>query len=421
MQDNEVIESVEQEEELEEAGIPGAGKNKDGMKKVKTEVDDVGTDPTVNDASKPEYTKSVNKAASNSAPKTSVKEQASKMSLIKSIYDKLDEMSREEVEEVLGALNEVDDAEEITEEQIMKYLLDEGYTEQEIADMSEEDIASILEGMEKTSKKETAEKKAVIAKEDMEADLAGDVQALIEGEELSEEFKEKAATIFEAAVFARVNEEIANRVEKLEEQYQVELEKAINENRSSMIEKIDDFMNYVIKEWMEENQLAIDKGIRSEVVEDFMVGLKNLFVEHYIDIPDEKVDLVDDLFAKVEDLEESLNSEIQKNIETAKELKEYKKMDVMYTVSEGLTEVEIEKLQKLSEGISFNNEEEYAEKLNMIKENYFKSNEKQQVLTEDTVEDELNETSHDADDSNYGMANEAIRRYADAISRTLKK
>ena len=96
-------------------------------------------------------------------------------------------------------------------------------------------------------------------------------------------------------------------------------------------------------------------------------------------------------------------------------------MDVMYTVSEGLTEVEIEKLQKLSEGISFNNEEEYAEKLNMIKENYFKSNEKQQVLTEDTVEDELNETSHDADDSNYGMANEAIRRYADAISRTLKK
>jgi hypothetical protein len=421
MQDNEVIESVEQEEELEEAGIPGAGKNKDGMKKVKTEVDDVGTDPTVNDASKPEYTKSVNKAASNSAPKTSVKEQASKMSLIKSIYDKLDEMSREEVEEVLGALNEVDDAEEITEEQIMKYLLDEGYTEQEIADMSEEDIASILEGMEKTSKKETAEKKAVIAKEDMEADLAGDVQALIEGEELSDEFKEKAATIFEAAVFARVNEEIANRVEKLEEQYQVELEKAINENRSSMIEKIDDFMNYVIKEWMEENQLAIDKGIRSEVVEDFMVGLKNLFVEHYIDIPDEKVDLVDDLFAKVEDLEESLNSEIQKNIETAKELKEYKKMDVMYTVSEGLTEVEIEKLQKLSEGISFNNEEEYAEKLNMIKENYFKSNEKQQVLTEDTVEDELNETSHDADDSNYGMANEAIRRYADAISRTLKK
>lgn len=421
MQDNEVIESVEQEEELEEAGIPGAGKNKDGMKKVKAEVDDVGTDPTVNDAPKPEYTKSVNKAASNSAPKTSVKEQASKMSLIKSIYDKLDEMSREEVEEVLGALNEVDDAEEITEEQIMKYLLDEGYTEQEIADMSEEDIASILEGMEKTSKKETAEKKAVIAKEDMEADLAGDVQALIEGEELSDEFKEKAATIFEAAVFARVNEEIANRVEKLEEQYQVELEKAINENRSSMIEKIDDFMNYVIKEWMEENQLAIDKGIRSEVVEDFMVGLKNLFVEHYIDIPDEKVDLVDDLFAKVEDLEESLNSEIQKNIETAKELKEYKKMDVMYTVSEGLTEVEIEKLQKLSEGISFNNEEEYAEKLNMIKENYFKSNEKQQVLTEDTVEDELNETSHDADDSNYGMANEAIRRYADAISRTLKK
>jgi len=190
-----------------------------------------------------------------------------------------------------------------------------------------------------------------------------------------------------------------------------------------MVEKVDDFMNYVVKEWMEENQLAIDKGIRSEVVEDFMVGLKNLFVEHYIDIPDEKVDLVDDLFAKVEDLEESLNNEIQKNIETAKELKEYKKMDVIYTVSEGLTEVEVERLQKLSEGITYNNDEEYAEKLTMIKENYFKSNDsKEQMITEENVTetDEINETSVNSD-SNYEMANDAIRRYADAISRTLKK
>jgi len=339
MQDNEVIETVEQEEELEEASIPGAGKNKDSMKKTKADVDDVGADPTTNDGKKPEYVKSVKKDS------TIKEQQASKMSLIKSIYDKLDEMSREEVEEVLGALNEVDNTDEITEEQIMQYLLDEGYTEKEIASMTEDDIASIIEGMEKPAEEQKKEQKTIVAKEELEANLADDVQALIEGEELSDEFKEKAATIFEAAVFARVNEEIATRVEKLEEQYQVELEKAIENNRSSMVEKVDDFMNYVVKEWMEENQLAIDKGIRSEVVEDFMVGLKNLFVEHYIDIPDEKVDLVDDLFAKVEDLEESLNNEIQKNIETAKELKEYKKMDVIYTVSEGLTEVEVERLQ----------------------------------------------------------------------------
>jgi len=417
MQDNEVIETVEQEEELEEASIPGAGKNKDSMKKTKADVDDVGADPTTNDGKKPEYAKSVKKDS------TIKEQQASKMSLIKSIYDKLDEMSREEVEEVLGALNEVDNTDEITEEQIMQYLLDEGYTEKEIASMTEDDIASIIEGMEKPAEEQKKEQKTIVAKEELEANLADDVQALIEGEELSDEFKEKAATIFEAAVFARVNEEIATRVEKLEEQYQVELEKAIENNRSSMVEKVDDFMNYVVKEWMEENQLAIDKGIRSEVVEDFMVGLKNLFVEHYIDIPDEKVDLVDDLFAKVEDLEESLNNEIQKNIETAKELKEYKKMDVIYTVSEGLTEVEVERLQKLSEGITYNNDEEYAEKLTMIKENYFKSNDsKEQMITEENVTetDEINETSVNSD-SNYEMANDAIRRYADAISRTLKK
>ena len=129
-------------------------------------------------------------------------------------------------------------------------------------------------------------------------------------------------------------------------------------------------MNYVVKEWMQENELAVEKGIRSEIVEDFMVGLKNLFVEHYIDIPDEKVDLVDDLFAKVEDLEESLNTEIQKNIENSKELKEYQKMDVLYTVAEGMTEVDSEKMAKLAEGIEYENEEQYAEKLQIIKENY---------------------------------------------------
>ncbi len=297
-------------------------------------------------------------------------------------------MSKEEVAEILGALNEVDDAE-----------FDE-------------------EGNEIVS--ETKETKEVVARE--EFNLESDVQALIEGEELSDEFKEKAATIFEAAVFARVNDEISTRIDKLDEQYKTELQEAIENNRTVMIEKVDDFMNYVVKEWMQENELAVDKGIRSEIVEDFMVGLKNLFVEHYVDIPDEKVDLVDDLFAKVEDLEGSLNSEIQKNIDSSKELKEYKKMDALYTVSEGMTEVDQEKMIKLAEGIEYENEETYTEKLQIIKDKYFRTEdaEEKTVLSEDT-QDDMEPNEENSSDDVMAEAPENIKTYANAISRTIIK
>jgi len=371
--------------QVDEASFPGAGKNKEPMKQAPEKAKETGVNNEVPDGPKPDFTKGVPSAKKRPADKGKVSESASKMSLIKSIYDKLDEMSKEEVAEILGALNEVDDAE-----------FDE-------------------EGNEIVS--ETKETKEVVARE--EFSLEGDVQALIEGEELSDEFKEKAATIVEAAVFARVNDEISTRIDKLDEQYKTELQEAIENNRTVMIEKVDDFMNYVVKEWMQENELAVDKGIRSEIVEDFMVGLKNLFVEHYVDIPDEKVDLVDDLFAKVEDLEGSLNSEIQKNIDSSKELKEYKKMDALYTVSEGMTEVDQEKMIKLAEGIEYENEETYTEKLQIIKDKYFRTEdaEDKQVLSEDT-QDDMEPNEENSSDDAMADAPESIRQYASAISRT---
>jgi hypothetical protein len=374
--------------QVDEASYPGAGKDKEPMKKAPEKAKETGVNNEVPDGPKPDFTKGVPTAKKRPADKGKVSESASKMSLIKSIYDKLDEMSKEEVAEILGALNEVDDVE-----------FDE-------------------EGNEIVS--ENKETKEVVARE--EFNLESDVQALIEGEELSDEFKEKAATIFEAAVFARVNDEISTRIDKLDEQYKTELQEAIENNRTVMIEKVDDFMNYVVKEWMQENELAVDKGIRSEIVEDFMVGLKNLFVEHYVDIPDEKVDLVDDLFAKVEDLEGSLNSEIQKNIDSSKELKEFKKMDALYTVSEGMTEVDQEKMIKLAEGIEYENEESYTEKLQIIKDKYFRAEdaEDKQVLSEDT-QDDMEPNEENSSDTAMAEAPEHIRTYADAISRTIIK
>ena len=382
----------EDDVQVDEASLPGAGKNKEPMHPAPEKAADTGVNNEVPDGPKPDFTKGVPSAKKRPADKGKVSESASKMSLIKSIYDKLDEMSKDEVAEILGALNEVEDT-----------------------DFDEEGNEIVSE-----NKKETKE---VVAKE--EFDLESDVQALIEGEELSDEFKEKAATIFEAAVFARVNDEISTRIDKLDEQYKTELQEAIENNRTVMIEKVDDFMNYVVKEWMQENELAVDKGIRSEIVEDFMVGLKNLFVEHYVDIPDEKVDLVDDLFAKVEDLEGSLNSEIQKNIDSSKELQEYKKMDALYTVSEGMTEVDQEKMVKLAEGIEYEDEESYTEKLQIIKDKYFRTEnaEDKQVLTEGSTDtqDDMEPNDENSSDDAMAQAPEHIQHYAKAISRTITK
>jgi len=411
--------------QVDEASYPGAGKDKQPMEKASASAADTGVDNQKVDGPKPNFTKGVPTAKKRPADKTGVSESSSKMALIKSIYNKLDEMTKDEVAEVLGALEGVEEEEVISEEDIYQALLDEGYTEEEIEQMSEEKMTELIEKITSQKVEEQEIQKSALNQEEFETNLADDVQALIEGEELSDEFKEKAATIFEAAVFARVNEEITNRVEKLEEQYKVELEEAVEVNKKEMVERVDDFMNYVVKEWMQENELAIEKGIRSEIVEDFMVGLKNLFVEHYIDIPDEKVDLVDDLFTKVEDLEESLNQEIDKNIQTNKELREYKKLDALYTVSEGLTDVETEKMQKLAEGIEYETEEQYAEKLQTIKENYFPSKEQQQTLTEDTsvqTQDDMEVINEEGgDEVALAETPDSIRRYADAISRTLKK
>lgn len=355
--------------------------------------DDVGADPTQSGAedggkstTKPNYAKSVGKAKSGK-----MSESATRMGMIKDIYDLLQEMDKDSIEEVRKALSEEESGEEAVKDEETQVL-------------SEDELDEL--------------------KKEYQIDVKSDVEALIQGEELSEDFKEKAATIFEAAVFAKVNEEVNQRVSTLEEQYKTQLEESILETRQEMVQKVDDYLNYVVKEWMSENELAIEKGIRSEIVEDFMVGLKNLFVEHYIDIPEEKVDLVDDLFAKVEDLEESLNKEMEKNVDMQSDLREYKKFEAVAAISEDLTDVQVEKMQKLAESVDFENEEQYAEKLQVIKENYFPAkgsvtseetstndDSQQEVLTEEEAK-EVEETAEMSD---------TMKWYSTAISRSIKK
>ena len=231
-----------------------------------------------------------------------------------------------------------------------------------------------------------------LKKEDLEIDVKEDIDAILTGEELSEEFKTKASTIFEAAVSAKVISAVNEKIEAFEEDYNKELNEAKEEHKVAVTEKVDSYLNYVVEEWMKENELAVEKGIRSELVEDFMTGLKNLFQEHYIDIPEEKVDLVDDLFEKVEELEKQLDETVNHNVEIKKELSQYQKEETLREVSEDLADTEKEKLEKLSEGVDYEDSEQYKEKLSVIKENYFpKTTETAQPLTEEVENTETDE------------------------------
>jgi len=207
--------------------------------------------------------------------------------------------------------------------------------------------------------------KKMLKKEDV--DVTADVNALVNGEDLSEEFKEKATTIFEAALVSKINEEI----EKLEEQYAAQLNEQIEVTKEEMTAKVDAFLNYVVEQWIQDNKLAVDHGVRTEIAESFMSALKEVFVEHYMDIPEEKYDMVEGMTEKLDEMEQKLNEQIEKNIELNSALGDFIKESIVVEVSQGLADTQKEKLASLSEGVEFTDEETYREKIETIKENYF--------------------------------------------------
>jgi len=234
----------------------------------------------------------------------------------------------------------------------------------------------------------------VVAEVAAEYDFSGDLNALVESEAtLSDGFKDKAATIFEAAVKSKLGEEIS----RIEESYLVELEEEIASTKSDLVEKIDSYLNYVVENWMKENQIAIQSGLRAEIAENFMNGLKDLFVESYVEVPESKVDLVDDLAEQVEELEDALNSQTAKNIEMTEELELFQRYEVIREHAHGLAETEVEKLAKLAEDLDFIDEETFSAKVKTIKESYFtkevKSVEVGADLVEDTADDAVEVSS----------------------------
>ena len=224
-----------------------------------------------------------------------------------------------------------------------------------------------------------------------EINVKEDIAALVQGEELSEEFKSKAATIFEAAVHQKVMEVSSEKIDELEKEFQDNLQEEIVSFRDELTEKVDGYLNYVVEEWMKENELALESSLRSEITEECMSGLKNLFTEHYIEVPDEKVDIVENLFDKVEELEEKLNSQIQENVKVKDELNDYRKNKILEEVCEDLADTQAEKMKSLVDGVTYEeNADDFENKVKMIKESYFPNQVKQDenIEQEDVVSDE---------------------------------
>lgn len=247
-----------------------------------------------------------------------------------------------------------------------------------------------------------------ISKFEESVDIKGQLMAIF-GDDLSEQFRTKATSIFEAAVIARVNNEMEKVSSKLEEQMVEQLQ----EYKETLVEKVDTYLNYVVEQWLEENKVAIEAGLRTEIAEDFISGLKTLFTEHYIEVPEDKYDVMEELQVKTAELTEELNSVISTNIEISKELSEIKRTRIFEEQTKDLASTEVEKLKKLVEGIDLDSEDLYREKVSVIKENYFPKGVKaspEQVLIEDSA-------------TNSGVlfeSDSAVDRYAQAIARSVK-
>ena len=370
--------SVEETEESSDVQIQAEAKTKASVKKEEEDSEEEDEEEEVEEAVKEEDEEEGDSEEEEEEPaEESFEIPKTKNQMLKNIYDQVNKMKKSDLsgkyESILKATQKVVKEEEKVKEEA-----------------------------------ETTKIQAVSPQEIDPPNVEDDVEALVAGEEgLSEEFKKKASTIFEAAVHAKVVDEVNKRMEEQAK----EVDASKDEFQKELTEKVDGYLTYVVEEWMKENELAIERGIRSELVEDFMSGLKTLFTEHYIDLPEEKVDMVDDLFTKVEELETSLDEEINRGVELQKELAQFKKDDAVKEATKDLADADSEKIAKLAEGIEFENTEQYVEKLNVLKESYFPKSEA--VTSEITETDENIEVPEEKQELDESMQHytSAIRRY----------
>ena len=321
---------------------------------------------------------------------------------VKEVADKEKEMKKEVADKEKKDIKEVADK----DKDMMKAQAEIDKMKKEVADkekamkemMDKKKEMKEVADKEKEMKKETAKDKV----KDM--DMKEDVDALTSGEDLSEEFKSKAATIFEGAVKAKLVEEI----EKLESEYETKVDEKVSEVKEEIVDKVDAYLNYVVEEWMKENELAIEKGLRNEITEDFIGGLKSLFESHYINVPQEKYDVIESQAAEIEKLKEEVNQTIEKNVELNQKVSENTRQEIINDVSSDLAATEAEKLGKLAESIEYKDAESFRKGVETLKNSYYP--------TKEASDTESNEVAANAGSE----LSESMAAYTAAISKTKK-
>lgn len=334
-----------------------------------------------------------------------------------------EETTTDVVEETVEEITETDSV--TTEEVLAEDDLEEAKAKSESDDDEDDDDADDEEDDEDEDekpfppKKEGWKKGKKVAKEDI--DVKEHIDAMLSGQDLTEDFKDKAQTIFEAAVLDKINEE----VDRMEVQYAETLEENLVEIRTEISEKVDEYLTYVAKEWLEENKLAVENGLRLEIMEGFIKGLKTVFTENYIDIPEEKVDLYAESVKNLDETQSKLNEEIEKNVKLSRRLEESAKEIALNSVTEELTLTQKEKVRSLSEGVEFVSTEDYTDKLNIIRENYFPQD-GAEVASEILDESETETAVEDSpvviqEEASKQTVTSAMDFYANTLSRFAKK
>ena len=393
--------SAELEEAAQDAPKKGAAKG-ESMDKVEGEVQDLGGAGE----EKPE--------AESGSAKAGDKMKQAKDAQTKGAKDAGGDTEATKIKEPLAAGDQVDhDGEELEEARMTKAEMINAMYEK-IKSMEKMNASTCKAAYEKMmdddygKEEEKAEKVDESTLDDRLAsvDVSDDVSALTQDEELSEEFKDKAATIFEAAVKSKLRSE----VERIEMEKTQEIAEEINRVQDELTEKVDNYMNYVVEEWMKENEIAIERGLKGEIAEDFISGLKSLFEEHYIDVPDEKYDILGQQSEKIDELEAKLNEQIEKSAEMKKKHDELVRESVFAEVASDLADTEVEKFKSLAEEVEFSSEESFKEKLDQLKESYFPK----QTTVAESVDSETDGT--DSYDTTGAMA-----AYMAAIGKTVQR
>ena len=329
------------------------------------------------------------KGAGKAEKQEKIKEDAkpSKMESIKAIVNNMKEMTKEELQKVLSTISESEEDESLTKAEVARAVVESLKT------MDEDKVGEILESMSEEVTEEVTEEDAVaeevsadVESSLVEIEIDDDLSAISEALDLSEENSEKAKTIFKAAVQSKVQEV----KEELDAKYQEELKTTVETVKADLSEGVDKYLTYCAEEWTKENELAIERGLRSEMTENFIEGLKTLFVEHYVDVPEDKYDVIDELANRLEEMEAKLDGEVSNNMAITEELDTLKRGNVVSEASSDLTDTQKEKLSSLAEGVDFKDEADFAEKIAEIKEAYFKVD-GEKVEAETNVEEGANE------------------------------